>query len=108
MTVALAASSPAYRRHDHRDPHAKLERDTEQSPPSSSRGHGGSLTKVTVNLIPRAFAALEEVSKATGENKTESINRAIQLYAWIQRMLDEGESIRVVSPDGAVREVQIF
>lgn len=79
-----------------------------RSVPPVARGHGGSLTKITVNLIPRAYTALEQVSAATGDNKTESINRAIQLYAWVQRMLDAGESIHVVSKTGTVREVQIF
>ena len=82
--------------------------DPDQAPPLPGRGHGGSLTKVTVNLIPRAVNALEEVSATTGETKTESINRAVQLYAWVHKMLDDGESVQVVSRDGTVRVIQIF
>lgn len=76
--------------------------------PPTARGHGGSLTKVTVNLLPRTVAALEQASESTGDSKTDTINRAVQLYAWVQRMLDAGESLRVVSPDGETREIHLF
>jgi hypothetical protein len=39
------------------------------------------LTKLTVNLIPRAFAALEHATATTTNNGTETVNRALQLYA---------------------------
>ncbi len=48
-------------------------------------GSGGSLERVTVNLTPRSSKALEEVVGLTGDSKTDSINRAIQIYAYIER-----------------------
>jgi hypothetical protein len=39
------------------------------------------LTKVTVYCTPRSMSALDKVTDATGDSKTDSINRAIQLYA---------------------------
>jgi len=87
--------------------------DHEPEPPSPStadgKGTGGQLTKVTVNLIPRAVTALEEVAEITHDTKTESINRALQLYAWAQKMIESGHSLCVVGPDGkTVTQVQLF
>lgn len=84
--------------------------DSGMSPPEgpATRSSGGSLTKVTVNLLPRTVAALEEASEAAGQSKTDTINRAVQLYNWIQRRLDAGESLQIVSQDGQTREIHIF
>lgn len=41
--------------------------------------------RVTVNLTARAVAALEEITKLTGDSKTEAINKALQTYALVQR-----------------------
>ncbi len=38
------------------------------------------LTKVTVNCTERSIAALDRVVAATGDSKTDSINRAVQIY----------------------------
>jgi hypothetical protein len=75
---------------------------------SAPRGSGPSLSKITVNLVPRAAAALEEASGLTHDTKTETINRALQLYAWFQRMTDAGCKFRVVDPNGAQTELKVF
>jgi hypothetical protein len=75
---------------------------------STPRGSGASLSKVTVNLVPRAVAALEEASELTHDTKTETINRALQLYAWFQRMTDAGCEFRVVDPNGSQTELKVF
>ncbi len=82
----------------------------DQRPPTppASRGVGSALTKVTVNLVPRAMKALEDVSASTGDTKTESINRALQIYAWLQSRIDAGEQVVVVDSLGKPREIQIF
>jgi hypothetical protein len=82
----------------------------DQSPPPNGdgRGHGGQLTKVTVNLVPRSVAALEDAAAITNDTKTDTINRALQLWAWCQRMIDSGSSLRVVTPEGKELEIQLF
>jgi hypothetical protein len=63
--------------------------------PGRGSGSCGSLERVTVNLTPRSSNALEEVVGLTGDNKTNNINRAIQIYAYIERVLHSGGSISV-------------
>jgi hypothetical protein len=45
---------------------------------------------VTVNLTPRAWHALEATVQRTGDTKTETINRALQVYNY----LDETHALR--------------
>jgi hypothetical protein len=39
------------------------------------------LTKLTVNIVPKAVDALNHVSEMTQQTKTEVVNRALQIYA---------------------------
>src|SRR2546429_8596182 len=59
------------------------------------RGHGshGPLERVTVNLVARASRALQRVSELTGDTKTDSINRAIQIYAYLEEVTVNGGDI---------------
>ncbi len=53
--------------------------------------------------------ALEEVVGLTGDSKTDSINRAIQIYAYIERVLHSGGSIYVrETPDQEPERLKIF
>jgi hypothetical protein len=72
-------------------------------------GSGGSLERVTVNLTPRSSKALEEVVQLTGDSKTDTINRAIQIYAYIEGVLHSGGSISVrETPDQEPERLKIF
>lgn len=53
------------------------------APTTSGHIRQQSLYRVTANLTPRSSAALEQVARLTGDNKTDTINRAIQVYAYI-------------------------
>lgn len=48
-------------------------------------------TKVTVRLTPKSVADLEQASKIVGLNRTDTINRAIQLYRFINEVLEESK-----------------
>lgn len=54
--------------------------------PVSSSG----LRRITVNLTPRACTALELAVKLTGDSKTDTLNRAIQVYAYIMNVTQNG------------------
>jgi len=56
--------------------------------------------RVTVNLTSRAVAALEQVTAITGETKTDAINRALQVYALLHRMQEEGGAIYTREREG--------
>jgi hypothetical protein len=67
------------------------------------------LTKLTVNITPRATVALEEASRTNGETKTNVVNRAIQAYAFLTRMMANGWEVVLKDPkDGKEQQVQFF
>lgn len=73
-----------------------------EQPPSAGRGHGP-LEKITVNLTPRTVAALELLVEMTGNSKTDSINRAIQIYSYLESVWGQGGSVHV--QEGKDREM---
>ncbi|MFC7267173.1 hypothetical protein [Streptomyces lutosisoli] len=67
------------------------------------------MERVTVNLTSRASKALETAVGITGDSKTDSINRALSVYAYIEQVLQQGGSITVQdSPDAVPQKLVIF
>lgn len=62
------------------------------------------LTKVTANLIPRALSALNGAAGATGDNRTDVINRSLQVYAYIVTAVNDGKLIFLEDPTSGARE----
>jgi hypothetical protein len=86
---------------------------TAPEPPTTSparpQGSGGnSVTKLTVNITPRATTALDAAATANGETKTNVVNRAIQAYAFLTRMLNEGWDLVLRDNDGREQRVQFL
>ena len=78
------------------------------SDPPVEPGGGGGLTRVTVNLNRHAVRALETVSAATGYSKTDTINRALQVYAIVQEIMERnGGALQVKHDDGEVERIHI-
>jgi hypothetical protein len=61
--------------------------------------------KVTVNLIPRAWAAADDTASLLGLSRTDVINRALQAYAWFERATADGGEVLIRSKDGGVERV---
>lgn len=74
-------------------------------PPTTS-GHirQRSLYRVTANLTPRATEALEQAAKLTGDTTTDTINRAIQVYAYITEITQNDGDVYV--RDGGSKELE--
>ena len=53
------------------------------------------LTRITVNLTDRTVRALAEVLTLTGETKTEIINQALRMYAYITTMSETGAELLI-------------
>jgi len=78
-------------------------------PPGRGTGSGGPLERVTVNLTARSSRALEQAAQLTGDSKTDNLNRAIQIYAYIEGILAAGGSIHVrETPDSEPERLKIF
>lgn len=58
-------------------------------------GGGGSPTRVTVNLIPRASRALQRLADLTEDSKTDIINRALQLYCYVEESTSNGGEVYI-------------
>ena len=56
------------------------------------------LERVTVNLIPAASNALREGTELTGHSKTDFINRAVQLYTYVQDIMSSGGTVMIREP----------
>lgn len=69
-----------------------------------TRPAGGSLERVTVNLTTRSARALELATQLTGDSKTDAINRAIQIYAYLEHILSKDGSIHIRESEGAEPE----
>lgn len=64
------------------------------------------LTKVIVNCTPRAMAALDRVTDLTDDSKTDTINRALQLYAALVATAD-GKGFTFEVRPGVERHVHV-
>jgi hypothetical protein len=77
--------------------------------PGPGTSPNGPLERVTVNLTPRSSRALDEVVQLTGDSKTDNLNRAIQIYAYIEQILQSGGSIHVrETPESEPERLKIF
>jgi hypothetical protein len=77
--------------------------------PRAARSQHGPLERVTVNLTGRAADSLEQAAKLTGNSKTDTINRALQVYAYLEQVTNDGGSIYVrESPDGELQLIKMF
>jgi hypothetical protein len=82
------------------------ERETEAA---SSGGGRSQLERVTVNLTPRASRALERAVEITGDTKTDTINRALQVYAYLESIMQADGSVYVrPGPDAEQERLRIF
>jgi hypothetical protein len=64
----------------------------------------GPLTKVSANFLPRSMVALEAAAELSGDNHTDCLNRAIQVYAYVEQLRVEGKELQVVDPETGVVE----
>ncbi|MCW2143064.1 hypothetical protein [Actinoplanes cyaneus] len=78
---------------------------TSRPEPPGGRGGGSQLTRTTVNLTPQAVAALERmVADGQGPNKSELINRGVQVLEIIQQVLGPNKNRLTVKHDDGTEE----
>lgn len=82
---------------------------TRSALPKPPANDGGSLVRLTVNLVPRAAAALQRACELTGDTKTDVVNRALQSYALLQELSDlGGGSVTLLNADGEKVRIHIL
>jgi len=72
-------------------------------------GSNGPLERLTVNLTGRASRALDSAMEITGDTKTDAVNRALQIYAYMERIVSQGGSV-YVREDGSseLERIKLF
>jgi hypothetical protein len=67
------------------------------------------LARVTVNLTSRSTEALEGAVAITGDSQTDTINRALQVYAYLERILKDGGAVYTRdAPDQELVSLRFF
>lgn len=66
------------------------------------------MERLTVNLTDRAADALRATALLTGDNKTDTVNRALSVYAYMEELRAAGGSLLVRDAAGEIRELVVF
>jgi len=65
------------------------------------------ITKVSFNAIPTAVRAIEIAAELTGDTRTDTINRAVQLYAFVEKIRHDGGHLVVHNADGTANRLDL-
>lgn len=88
---------------------SKVEEGIQETMNRPWRASGRGLERITVNLTQRSWSALEAAVEITGDTKTDTINRAVQIYAYLEQVIRQRGSVHVRERAGAELErLKIF
>lgn len=77
--------------------------------PTAEGSGGNGLVRVTVNLTKRSHRDLQRLTEETGLGKTDVLNRAVQVYALVENLLNDGEGELIVTrKDGSQQRIFIL
>lgn len=68
----------------------------------------GPIVKLTVNLVPSAQLALDDAALLTGDTKTDTVNRALQLYGAVVRAVEAGATAKLTFDSTAGKTVELL
>ncbi|MFJ9702298.1 hypothetical protein [Streptomyces fradiae] len=63
--------------------------------------------RYSVTFVPPAVQAIEELTDNTGLSKADVINRAVQIYAYLEAQKRLGAGLLVRGPDGNAERLYI-
>jgi hypothetical protein len=69
---------------------------------------GDQQSKYTVMLTPRSVAALKEAAHNNHETRTNVLNRGVQLYLLITRLINNGWTIVARDEEGRERMIELI
>src|SRR4051794_21986450 len=104
----------AHRMSAHRRSRSKMSATTEmdtsfRNPDGEAPESRPSSQRVTVNLSGLTVLALSLVTGITGDTKTDVINKSLQFYADIKKIIDKGGAVYIREPgETEVERVKIF
>jgi hypothetical protein len=66
------------------------------------------LTRITFNAIPRTVDDLDHLVTMTALSRTDLLNRAVQIYRFVDEVTREVGGLRLARADGTVEHVRLF
>lgn len=75
----------------------------------TSKQQPSAVERITVNLTARSQQALTEAVARNGDNKTDTINRALQLYNFLDELWRNDGAVYVrQQPGGELERLRVF
>ena len=68
----------------------------------------GAYERLTVNLTQRSAEALAKAAELSGDTKTDTVNRALQTYAFIREAVASGGTVLVRTSDSQVEAIKFL
>lgn len=66
------------------------------------------LVRLTVNLTPRSHAAMLLTAEITGDSKTDTVNRALQFYAFAEHIMSQGGELLIRDSEGETQRIKLL
>ncbi len=63
--------------------------------------------RYSVTLVPPAVKAIADLMEGTGLSKADVINRAVQIYAFLEAQTQDGTALSLKRPDGTSERLHI-
>jgi hypothetical protein len=64
--------------------------------------------RVTIGFVPTAVTDLDWLVANKGYKQNDAANRAVQVYAFIERELAKGKKLKLENPDGSTETINII
>jgi hypothetical protein len=85
-----------------------MSRTTEVAVDESSGGRSQIQERVTVNLTAKAAEALAEAVRLTRDSKTDTVNKALIIYAMLQQLQASEGAVYVREKDGELERLRLL
>ncbi|MEU8949919.1 hypothetical protein [Streptomyces sp. NPDC048489] len=76
-------------------------------PESESQSRRGASERYSVTLVPPAVEAISDLTESTGLSKADVINRAVQIYAFLDAQKRSGADLLLREGDGVPERLHI-
>ncbi|ORT59714.1 hypothetical protein BKD26_12530 [Streptomyces sp. CB03238] len=63
--------------------------------------------RYSVTFVPAAVQAIQALTELSGVSKSDAINRAVQVYAFLAREMADGRQVLLRNEDGSLERVHI-
>ncbi len=76
-------------------------------PESASKPRSAASERYSVTFVPPAVQAIAQLTESTGLSKADVINRAVQIYAYLDAQTRDGADLLLRGPNGEPEKLHI-